>query len=582
MRKTQVENEYRGAFRQIATANAASFLWASIQSDLFSSGALPHNNAPMLRLKEPFAISLDSTDVIFQHRYKQTVGLSDLFVYPDMISIRGEPNQKLNSSMLSDLGGLPTSTLVLGESQTGTTSLAKSLFSAYFRSGAIPILLLGGDMKSSRFSEIIDRAFNRQYEGMALNAALQSGRPFVLVVDDYQKITINKTAQLELLQYIDRTFGKVVIIGNHEVFSTDTKFADFSEYRCYELLPFGHARRHELISRWVRLGQEDTLSDADFLQRLDVCDQHVNSIILRNIVPPKPFYICSIMQYFEASTPSDYHLTSYGHCYQSLIIQAFAKAKILPKDIDKYVNYLTELAFFLYTIKHEVISKEELARFAASYSAKYLIESHADVLNGLVRCGLLRRDEDGGVYFGYKYTFYFYCAKYISDNYAKKEMQELVQRLCEHVWLEENANIIIFMTHHSKDQRMIDEIMLHTMLRFSNTRESMLLPSETGHFLEYEKMIPALVIEERNILEERARQARARDDVEAEFHKPMDGKRTTVVGSGKQEGCGELEEDKQPATADEEKVKHYYQEFHSSLRSIEIVGANGPKPVWLI
>jgi hypothetical protein len=70
------------------------------------------------------------------------------------------------------------------------------------------------------------------------------------------------------------------------------------------------------------------------------------------------------------------------------------------------------------------------------------------------------------------------------------------------------------MCHHSKDQTLVDEILLNTMLRFSGMAESKLAPEETGHFSEYEKLIPQLVIEERNIREQRNRELDNRDKME--------------------------------------------------------------------
>jgi nucleoside phosphorylase len=106
-RKTQVEADFRGVFRQIAIENAASFLWIAIQYNLFSSdivGATAIDTS--LYTTDDFHHYLLSTDILFQHRHKETVTLPDLFIYPDIIPIRAEDSttsSKINSSTLSDL-----------------------------------------------------------------------------------------------------------------------------------------------------------------------------------------------------------------------------------------------------------------------------------------------------------------------------------------------------------------------------------------------------------------------------------------------------------------------------------------------
>jgi hypothetical protein len=270
------------------------------------------------------------------------------------------------------------------------------------------------------------------------------------------------------------------------------------------------------------------------------------------------------MQVLDASLPSDFHLTSHGHCYQSLIVQAFAKAGIEYREIDKYVNYLTEFSYFLFRRGNGYISDEEFDRFANEYSNKYLISSHADAVNGLIKSGILTKDDDDNLRFSYKYVYYFYCAKYMSDNYSRMDVQKIVAELCQKIFLEENANIIIFMCHHSKDQKLVDEILLNTMMRFSGTRESTLAPEETVHFFEYEELIPKLVIEERNIREQRKKVLDNRDRLELELAKLQ-----TKVNNNNLETGGDADE---PDDADTKAMTTFYQEFHSSLRSVEIVG----------
>ena len=287
-RKKLIEDKYRGAFRQVAIANAATFLWASIQSDLFSeqwrSSAVATTGG--LRLRSQFAGFLNSTEIIFQHRNKPVIDLSDLFVYPDLLSVRGTATQRVNSKQLSDLKALSQFTLVIGDAQSGKTSLSKTLFRAYLRQGAFPLFITGNQLKNTRYDFIVNSSFDHEYEGMSLQAAVAAHKPSVLIVDDYQNTGLNKEHQQSFFKHIAKRFDHVITVGSNDVRRIDTKFATFSEFQSFELLPFGHTLRHELVSRWVRLGQEETMSEPDFVQRLDVCDQHVESVLRKDIVPP--------------------------------------------------------------------------------------------------------------------------------------------------------------------------------------------------------------------------------------------------------------------------------------------------------
>ena len=413
-RKSQVEAEFRVAFRQIAIKNAAAFLWAAVQSRVFSLEPIDAQaEVPLLSIALEFRQYLASTDIIFQHRYKAAVELSDLFVYPDMEAIRdkGSSSSKVNASTLTDAETVSERTLILGDARSGKTSLAKSLFVAHYKHDALPILLRGDDFKNAHFDRVLQDAFRNQYFSLTLEQSRNLRGTIVVLLDDYECVKLNRRHRQKLLEYLGTVCDKMIVFGGNEMLTMNTRFADFGNFKRFQLLPFGHTRRDELISKWIFLEQEETLEESDYLNKLDVCVQHVNSILMRNIVPPKPFFICSIMQYFEAAVPSDYHLTSHGHCYQSLIVQSFVKAGIGPREIDKYVNYLTELGYFMFASRNKLMSDESFKRFASTYSATYLIESHDDVIRRLINCRVLRHDEYSNLEFGYKYTYYFYCAK---------------------------------------------------------------------------------------------------------------------------------------------------------------------------
>jgi hypothetical protein len=108
------------------------------------------------------------------------------------------------------------------------------------------------------------------------------------------------------------------------------------------------------------IGREETINLRCSHIEDDISKRHVDPIIRKNIIPPRPIYLLAILQSLESIKPGDYGLTSYGYCYQYLIQQSLYKAKIDGKNLDTYINYLTELAFFIYKMGHyNRISKDQ-------------------------------------------------------------------------------------------------------------------------------------------------------------------------------------------------------------------------------
>jgi len=79
---------------------------------------------------------------------------------------------------------------------------------------------------------------------------------------------------------------------------------------------------------------------------------------------------------------------------------------------------------------------------------------------------------------------------------------------------EENANILIFLVHHSKDGGIIDEILLHASVVFDGVKEARLDTDDTRYLLQYIASIPKLVIEQKDIEAERKTRLEKKDDME--------------------------------------------------------------------
>ncbi|MCU7226264.1 hypothetical protein OC498_15480, partial [Acinetobacter bohemicus] len=66
----------------------------------------------------------------------------------------------------------------------------------------------------------------------------------------------------------------------------------------------------------------------------------------------KPMYILTIIQTLDNINLSrDFSLTSYGHCYNSLILSLLQKIRVNHNDFDGILNFLSFLAYEMFTKK---------------------------------------------------------------------------------------------------------------------------------------------------------------------------------------------------------------------------------------
>ena len=96
---------------------------------------------------------------------------------------------------------------------------------------------------------------------------------------------------------------------------------------------------------------------------------------------------------------------------------------------------------------------------------------------------------------------------------SKSKIRELV----ETIHLEKSSNIILFLTHHSRDEWIIDEITSSVNQIFCSEIEATLKAESLLFFKGFLEKIPAVILEQREAREERLQQDRRQDIAEQNY-----------------------------------------------------------------
>jgi len=451
---------------------------------------------------------LDSTEVTFEHKYKERVLLNDIFVYPDLKNVKEDYN-KIRSTFSSSVitGNSVKYQLILGSEQSGKTSLAKTLITTSLDQDKLAIYIDASTVGSTNIKKLIQTALQSQY-GIS-NVDIHPNQVDA-IIDNYDQIKLNLSHQPKFVDSVSQHFDRVFIFSNKSLKYDEPRFSILAAYDAYEILPFGNVKRDELIQRWVSMGQTETISEVDLQQKSDFYVKHIDGIIRKNIIPPKPIYILTILQLLDTGRQSDFTLTSYGYCYQTLIQQALSKEKVKMSQFDFFDNYLSELAYFIFKSGGNFLTTDQLTDFDSQYSSRYLHDasSHEATRGTLVKARILNISS-AGVSFSYRYIYYYYAAKHLAA-YIKDCMDD-VETLCNNLHTEKNANIVIFLVHHSKDPAILDEIILNSLAVFEQMTPATLNKKETDYLLEFINVIPKLVCEKRSVSSERQRRLKEKD-----------------------------------------------------------------------
>lgn len=457
------------------------------------------NKIKQLNITKQFSSFLQNTELLAKaHAQKDKVLLEDIFVYPELVKYDdlGEYEKKDSSEKLIDGFYDYPKILIAGEDQSGKTTLCKKMFIGLREKNYVPVYISDKtNQGQGKIENKISKAYKEQYETIPIEEI--NRQRIVPIIDDFHFAKNKERHILDLSSY-----GHQIIIVD-DIFSLNFKdekiIKSFTHFRIKEFIP---SLRNQLIKKWIHLTDKKndvSHNENEIYQSIDKTTELVNTalgkIIGSGIMPAYPFFILSIISINETfEKPLDQEITSQGYCYQALVYMYLRKQGVKNDEIDTYINFLTEFAFFFYTAKKNELSINEFNSFMESYLNKYNFPIKQEtLLKNLQQTQIIALDSCNNYSFCYPYLYYFFVAKY----------------LAEHV--EDNKKIINFIInnlHKDENAYIGDEIILNACSLFDKYKPATLSKEDLSFFDEQVDIIVKAVLPLKNVTPEKERTKR--------------------------------------------------------------------------
>ena len=188
-------------------------------------------------------------------------------------------------------------------------------------------------------------------------------------------------------------------------------------------------------------------------------------------------------------------------------------------DVNACFNFAEHLAFEIYKSRKNgyVLDGGAFQTFVAKYKDDYILKNA--LLNRLQHreYGIISKRGR----FKHMYIYYFFLGRFFARNAASYE--RMLQDICDEGHLRDNHVILLFVIHHSSDERIIEEIMLRTMCALEDFAPAMLDEDETQRFQNILASIPRNILSAKSVREERESERRVRDQHCSEKEVESDG-----------------------------------------------------------
>lgn len=504
-----------------------------------------------LQVTKEFESFLKSAEMLTAaHSQKERVFIDDIFVYPDLDKFRyiDEEEKVVNSQNLIDNILDYPKIVIIGESQSGKTTLCKIIFKELRKKNRIPVYL--SDRKNRYRGKIenkVVQALLRQYKISKENLGGIDLEKVIPIVDDFHLAKNKEKLLKDLLK-----FSNCILVIDDMIslnIRDSALLSDFTFFRIRELKP---SLRYELVKKWISLkGQEGIDYYKELDKRIRLINTALGKLIGKGIMPSYPFFILSVVFTYETfEKPLDQEITTLGYFYQAFIYFYLKKRGAQNDEIDIYMNFLTELAFYIYKKRKYELTPEDFRRFLEIYRLKYTLPIKDEIL--LNKLGLIFSKNTLNNYsFNYPYIYYFFAAKFLADHIEKEDIIKEIKNLMQNLHVEENAYIAVFLAQHSKSSKILDEVEQNAKYLFNKYEPATLFKDEVRFF-----------DEKLNIIE---------NIIEKAIRLPADSnpeqKRSEILKIEDQ-----IEEEAEKTNIQDEEDDYMFKELKRAVRTGEVIG----------
>ncbi len=428
------------------------------------------------RHNDEFLKSLRKMSIPIHNSENIKMTLDEFFVYPDLerMNVRQvnvDDDFTDSSSILAD--NQQHLILLEGDDQSGKTSLLNMYYIRIVDKYMYPVLVNGKHIVNDNLDIIIRKAFSEQYIGNNQEKYIQYDKSRkILLVDDFDECPLNDTNKKRIIEQLLERFNMVIITTReNENVASSYFLMEKKDTLVARIKPLGHVKRNELVKKFYTRYEVNSskLQQQALLEQVKVGFDMVENFLGKEYMPSYPIYILSILLSNTKMQNISLEQTSYGYCYEALIICALLTCVDKTK-IDRYHNVLVNLAYFIYNRKGKPISEDEFASFYDEYQKTYFAPGYKEVKSNLLKCNLLRCTDEYYYKFSYNYIYYFLVAKYMADNINCSKGQDDILDLCENIHDEQKANIIIFIAHHIKNPQFIEATQLALTTALGNQK----------------------------------------------------------------------------------------------------------------
>lgn len=562
-----------------------------IKSYIWEDGSFQeHRNFTKLDVLKDNSISNDSASVNMDfykslldigvnyiHPDKDILDLNDVFIYPNLKPLNDDNKFDMKKTSSDSLmNSVHKKILLIGDEYCGKSTLLKKIFIDSISNNMLPLIIEGGAIRNSKleYDKIISRHVKKQYDNLDGISYVSLESKKILLLDAFDLVKGDRTSISAFLDNSYKIFDKIIITVNDTFDFGGSELLGESyfdiDYAKYEILKLGHRLRYELVNKWNQLKEECQNENGSLIYKNNHAVRTITKVIGKNYVPSTPFFLLTLLQSMESGNALDVSANTYGYYYEYLITQSLGNASVKKEELDEFFNYVKELSFYFYSKNLKDESKNALWDFNQLFCTEYGVKIDFENRFKLLVKAKILEAKDGEYYkFKYPYVYYFFIAKYLSDTIRTDTTISIIDGLVTTLGRRRSMSILMFLTHHSRDESILDKVVTQAKQLFSNSKPTALeVDTDFVNNIVDKIQFDPITYESQNRLELRRAMESKKDAIEEGSTQDYE---SLIVLDDTVEDEQQNEKDIVKAHS-EEYVSDYLKDMNLSFKSLEILG----------
>lgn len=447
--------------------NGSQYLSELDNEEWGSLRPLSINERPGCKLTSEFKKSLIDPGANFSHSAKKELLLDDIFIWPELLCLDDPAPVKktVSGAYLEDLSNLNSGVFIRGDEKSGKTTLIRQYISSYYERGYLPLYFRAAWFTKSHQNsplKALKFALDRQYEKTSHQTWLQASKnQKILFLDDIDTSEFSNEALSVCLEGLFGYFSSIVVTAKDGAAAMDLLSVDridaINHFTQYEIREFGHKKRFELVCKWAEIGGQVEENSDKWMSTIDKWEKDLTTAVGRQFVPAVPIFLLTLLQSIESGRTADLQNSAFGHYYQFLVTSSLQNIGVEREQWGEVINYCANLAWFMYSSKNGAVAEGAFKEFNNAFSKEFTPVIFERRVRELTQAGILAKT-DGEFEFKYPYLYYYFLGQYVADRIHEPQTEQLISQLCDDLHLRDNANILLFASHHTKSPVIYEKI----------------------------------------------------------------------------------------------------------------------------